>query len=618
MPVDEVEAAALAGHLGEIVGAAHGAPVLVLSGPAPADMGTLTSALSLLPCVVVAGPGDTSLRPFVDVVPGDHERGAVVDAALRHPLAATSLVLLLRGGERRTVEEGLVAESTTYSMLQASPEFARWRRSHPVRHRRRSGSPLRVERDGDDLVITLQRQEVHNAYDMAMRDALVDALRLVAVDPAVRVVLRADGPSFCSGGDLDEFGLRPDPATAHTVRLARSAAYLLSRVASRVSVEVHGACRRLRRRAGRVRRSRRGPPRHSVRPARDRSRPHPRRRRDGQPAPPDRPPPHRPPRAHRHRDRRPDGARLGARGCPERAMTADPDPVVRIVAGLVDGHRLDVRCAGGVITHVDREVPPGGHAVQADGGEVIPALHDHHIHLLALAAAASSVDVSPATVRDGGGMARALRDAPGDGWLRAVGYHESVAGDLDRHGLDAFIADRPLRVQHRSGRRWILNSLACRLTQISTAAPTGSVERGADGEITGRVTGDDQLLRDRIPPLPLDLHAVGLRLAGYGVAAVTDLTPTTDPAELKLLTRHCLHPRSPWTSRSPVHPNWPRTRAGSRSDPRRSSSATTTSPTSRRSSPPSGPPDVLAGQWPCTRSLPSAPPSPSRLGVRRG
>jgi hypothetical protein len=242
MPVDEVEAAALAGHLGEIVGAAHGAPVLVLSGPAPADMGPLTSALSLLPCVVVARPGDTALRPFVDVVPGDDDREAVVDAALRHPLAATSLVLLLRGGERRTVEEGLVAESTTYSMLQASPEFARWRRSRPVRHRRRSGSPLRVERDGDDLVITLQRQEVHNAYDMAMRDALVDALRLVAVDPAVRVVLRADGPSFCSGGDLDEFGLRPDPATAHTVRLARSAAYLLSRVASRVSVEVHGAC----------------------------------------------------------------------------------------------------------------------------------------------------------------------------------------------------------------------------------------------------------------------------------------------------------------------------------------------------------------------------------------
>ena len=44
------------------------------------------------------------------------------------------------------------------------------------------------------------------------------------------------------------------------------------------------------------------------------------------------------------------------------------------------------------------------------------------------------------------------------GWLRGVAYHESVAGPLDRDRLDAWVADRPLRVQHRSGALWMLNS----------------------------------------------------------------------------------------------------------------------------------------------------------------
>ena len=49
--------------------------------------------------------------------------------------------------------------------------------------------------------------------------------------------------------------------------------------------------------------------------------------------------------------------------------------------------------------------------------------------------------------------------SPGpDGWIRAVGYHASVAGELDREQLDALVADTPLRIQHRSGAMWILNS----------------------------------------------------------------------------------------------------------------------------------------------------------------
>src|SRR3712207_7902241 len=48
--------------------------------------------------------------------------------------------------------------------------------------------------------------------------------------------------SFCSGGDLDEFGTLPDPATAHLVRVARSVGRAVHELRDRVTFVVHGAC----------------------------------------------------------------------------------------------------------------------------------------------------------------------------------------------------------------------------------------------------------------------------------------------------------------------------------------------------------------------------------------
>ena len=60
--------------------------------------------------------------------------------------------------------------------------------------------------------MTLNRPAVHNAFNTAMRDELVAHLRAVVADPSVAEVhLDGAGPSFCSGGDLDEFGTIPDP-----------------------------------------------------------------------------------------------------------------------------------------------------------------------------------------------------------------------------------------------------------------------------------------------------------------------------------------------------------------------------------------------------------------------
>jgi hypothetical protein len=94
---------------------------------------------------------------------------------------------------------------------------------------------------------------------------------------------------------------------------------------------------------------------------------------------------------------------------------------------------------------------------------------------------------------------------------------------------------RPVRVQHRSGALWVLNSAAAALAGLDTADHPG-VERYGDGRPTGRVWRADTWLRDRLPvtaPPPLD--AIGAQLAAYGVTGLTDATPDLSPSSLTAL-----------------------------------------------------------------------------------
>ena len=174
----------------------------------------------------------------------DLEKAA--SAVVARPLASAALVDLLRHTEKMGLHDALVAESLTYSVLQAGPEFAVWAATHPAERAAPSASSepaVLVSRTGDRLDIVLNRPERHNAYSVEMRDALTEALELAAADASLHeIVLSGRGPSFSAGGDLSEFGSRPDPATAHAVRAARNAARLLSHCAERARAEVHGAC----------------------------------------------------------------------------------------------------------------------------------------------------------------------------------------------------------------------------------------------------------------------------------------------------------------------------------------------------------------------------------------
>jgi hypothetical protein len=206
----------------------------------------LADRLAALPCVVVAIDRPPGRRPLLaDLVP---EAGvATVDDVLRtverNPVAATASALLLRGGAR-SLGAGLVAESAVYSVLQAGPEFATWRAARPVAEGEPDQGPaVLVERNGDRLDIVLNRPAVRNALNTAMRDGLLSALALGASDPSLTsVVWRGAGPSFSSGGDLNEFGQFVNPASAHLVRLATSIGRAVSALGPRLRVEVHGPC----------------------------------------------------------------------------------------------------------------------------------------------------------------------------------------------------------------------------------------------------------------------------------------------------------------------------------------------------------------------------------------
>jgi enoyl-CoA hydratase/carnithine racemase len=139
----------------------------------------------------------------------------------------------------------VVTESLAYSTLQAGPEFARWLAERGPARMPEIADPVRAERDGDTLRIRFNRPQRHNAFSTDARAALLEALTVARLDPSVTgIVLSGNGPSFCSGGDLAEFGTFDDPASAHLARTRHSPALALDALTARLGrscrAEVHG------------------------------------------------------------------------------------------------------------------------------------------------------------------------------------------------------------------------------------------------------------------------------------------------------------------------------------------------------------------------------------------
>lgn len=212
-------------------------------------------------------------------------------------------------------------------------------------------------------------------------------------------------------------------------------------------------------------------------------------------------------------------------------------------ATLLDGSMVDIR-VGDTIEQVAPELTArrGEDVLDAYRATVIPGLHDHHLHLRSAAAALDSVRLGPPQVHTLDELAGALRGATADrdGWVRGYGYHESVAGELDAALLDRISPEVPVRVAHRSGALWVLNSAGL--------ARVGMADH-ADGRLL-RAHGDPA---PELPRREPSLTRLSQQLASRGVTGITDATPGHTDADIAvfaaahrsggLLQRlHCLAP----------------------------------------------------------------------------
>lgn len=209
-----------------------------------------------------AWPHDTqldALPPFPVIGLGDpaHPAAAALDAIVEPPISADALirqitrapnaaavtVQLLRSLVGLPSERALQLESICYGLLQGSAEHAAWLAARvPVQHPVPAGRVI-IERHDSVLHVMLEREQARNAIDRPMRDQLFEAFTLAALDSDVRSIkLRAAGPAFSIGGDLEEFGTTRDPATAHLIRGRTLPALALAPRAEILDVHVQGAC----------------------------------------------------------------------------------------------------------------------------------------------------------------------------------------------------------------------------------------------------------------------------------------------------------------------------------------------------------------------------------------
>jgi len=229
-----------------------------------------------------------------------------------------------------------------------------------------------------------------------------------------------------------------------------------------------------------------------------------------------------------------------------------PTPLLIRRAELYSGEVVDVRIEAGVIAALgERLVPkPGELLVEANGGLLLPGLHDHHLHLFATAAARESLLCGPPQVSDERQLRVALTeriaelvtagDERGEHWIRGVAFHESVCPALDRHWLDAVCPSRPVRIQHRSGMMWVLNSQALVRLSIREEDPLpDGAERDADGILTGRFYDLDDWLGARFERNWPSLDGLSAELASFGITALTDTGARNGEAAWQALVAAC-------------------------------------------------------------------------------
>lgn len=203
-----------------------------------------------MPVIGLLPPGSVSdLQHLVDiVVTSGKQRTSLFEKIVQNPMASSVLVQVVRTTPDLTIPQALIVESLAYSTLQGGAEFAQWlHRFQATKGERKQilsrDSVVELQRSDDQLKIRLNSPENRNALSTKMRDQLTDAFKLVVMDLSIKQVsVSGEGPCFCAGGDLAEFGESNDRAMAHHIRQLRMPAQYLARRSDCYTFHLHGAC----------------------------------------------------------------------------------------------------------------------------------------------------------------------------------------------------------------------------------------------------------------------------------------------------------------------------------------------------------------------------------------
>src|SRR5439155_11895311 len=115
--------------------------------------------------------------------------GAYRPGVHEHPNQGAALEPLVDEKKQAGVESALGSESATYSTLQAGPEHRAWLARLERHAREDDGDAVLMAREGSTLRLTLNRPHVRNAFNAAMREALLDGLAVAEADHSLTEIV---------------------------------------------------------------------------------------------------------------------------------------------------------------------------------------------------------------------------------------------------------------------------------------------------------------------------------------------------------------------------------------------------------------------------------------------
>lgn len=184
----------------------------------------------------------------------------------------------------------------------------------------------------------------------------------------------------------------------------------------------------------------------------------------------------------------------------------------------IDGP-VDVFLVAGVIADIAPAgvLPPRGEVLDADGGWLIPALWDHHVHVLQWALVAQRQGLGSA--ESAAHAARIMGEAPvlADGRRVGMGFRDALWGDLPSlEMLDAATGDVPTYLINADVHSVWLNTAALR-REGHTPDGIGILREGPAFEISRRLNDLDPAIGDAL------VSAMARDAASRGVVGIVDL-----------------------------------------------------------------------------------------------